>query len=179
MCCISRGLHAKYHLPNGFRREIVKRFKKKKLRKYFRMSENSIEVAGNTIVQRFLLRTNVICTLCPLQHVRDYVAGTLVRMKKSEAMGGVWLSTTFMYDMALSHSSRLVFHRFFLTSVCYFCFSPLRLPSLHFSSGDTQTSFTPWLWITLRPPLFLLSFFLCFCFPTLLCCPSFSRMVCS
>ena len=52
------------------------------------MSENSIEVAGNTIVQRSLLRTNVICTLCPLQYVRDYVAGTLVRMKKSEAIGG-------------------------------------------------------------------------------------------
>jgi len=30
MCCISRGLHAKYYLPNGFRGEIVKRFKKKK-----------------------------------------------------------------------------------------------------------------------------------------------------
>lgn len=52
------------------------------------MSENSIEVAGNTIVQRSPLRTNVICTLCPLQLVRDYVAGTLVRMKKSEDMGG-------------------------------------------------------------------------------------------
>jgi len=149
------------------------------------MSENSIWVAGNTIVQRSLLRTNVICTACPLQHVRTmllepwYVWRNLKLWRGSLAVHNIYVwygIVTFFPSPYLLPPS---IHGFFLTSVGYFCFSRLRLLSQHFSFGDTQTSFTPWLWITLRPPLFLLSFFLCFCFPTSLYYPSFSRMVCS